>query len=136
MTTQEILERTKSVKSSVALLDAEAKNKALYAIADALEENTKRILQANALDVEAVKGIISDVMLDRLLLTDKRIKAMADGVRAVAGLDDPTGKVLEESVRPDGLKIQKVSVPFGVVAIIYESRRLYTSYRQGGAPLG
>ena len=127
MTTQEILEKTKSVKSSVALLNEEEKNKALYAIADALEENTAQILKANALDMEAVKGIISDVMSDRLLLTDKRIKAMADGVRAVAKLPDPTGNVLEESVRPDGLKITKISVPLGVVAIIYESRPNVTS---------
>lgn len=127
MTTQEILERTKSVKNSVALLNAEEKNKALYAIADALEENTAQILKANELDMEAVKGIISDVMLDRLLLTDKRIKAMAEGVRAVAKLPDPTGNVLEESVRPDGLKITKISVPLGVVAIIYESRPNVTS---------
>ena len=127
MTTQEILERTKSVKNSVALLNAEEKNKALYAIADALEENTAQILKANELDMEAVKGIISDVMLDRLLLTDKRIKAMAEGVRAVAKLPDPTANVLEESVRPDGLKITKISVPLGVVAIIYESRPNVTS---------
>ena len=127
MTTQEILERTKSVKSSVALLDSNAKNEALYAIANALEENTDSILQANALDMQAVKGIISDVMLDRLLLTDKRIKAMADGVREVAKLPDPTGNVLEESVRPDGLRITKLSVPLGVVAIIYESRPNVTS---------
>ncbi|MGN0808077.1 MAG: glutamate-5-semialdehyde dehydrogenase [Candidatus Coproplasma sp.] len=127
MTTQEILERTKSVKSSVALLNAEEKNNALYAMADALEENSTLILKANALDMEAVKGIISDVMLDRLLLTDKRIKAMADGVRAVAELDDPTGKVLEEKVRDDGLIITKISVPLGVVAIIYESRPNVTS---------
>ncbi|MGN0812055.1 MAG: glutamate-5-semialdehyde dehydrogenase [Candidatus Coproplasma sp.] len=127
MTTQEILERTKSVKNSVALLDSDAKNKALYAIADALEKETEQILKANALDMEAVKGIISDVMLDRLLLTDKRIKAMADGIRAVAKLPDPTGNVLEERVRPDGLKITKISVPLGVVAIIYESRPNVTS---------
>lgn len=127
MTTQEILERTKSVKNSVALLNADEKNKALYAIADALEENTAQILKANELDIEAVKGIISDVMLDRLLLTDKRIKAMADGVRAVAKLPDPTVNVLEENVRPDGLKITKISVPLGVVAIIYESRPNVTS---------
>ncbi|MGN1104170.1 MAG: glutamate-5-semialdehyde dehydrogenase [Candidatus Coproplasma sp.] len=127
MTTQQILERTKSAKSSVALLDSDTKNKALNAIADALEVNTSSILKANALDMEAVKGVISDVMLDRLLLTDKRIKAMAEGVRAVAKLPDPTGKVLEESVRADGLKITKVSVPLGVVAIIYESRPNVTS---------
>lgn len=127
MTTQEILIKTKAAKRSVAALGEGEKNAALNAMADALELNAEEILRANALDMLEAEGTISEVMLDRLFLDEKRIKAMADGVRAVAKLPDPTGAVLEETVRPDGLKIKKMSVPLGVVAIIYESRPNVTS---------
>ena len=96
-------------------------------MADALLEQEQAILSANALDLEAAKGTVSQVMLDRLLLTGSRIAAMAQGIREVAALPDPVGLVLEEHTRSDGLQIQKVSVPMGVVAIIYESRPNVTS---------
>ena len=96
-------------------------------MADALVEDTELILEANRADVERARGTVSEVMLDRLTLTKQRIAAMADGVRAVAKLDDPTGRVLERVVRPNGLTIEKVSVPMGVVAVIYESRPNVTS---------
>lgn len=127
MTTIEILERAKKACAVCATLTAEQKNNALLSMADALESQTDNILSANAADLEAAKGKISDVMTDRLALTADRIKGMADGLRKVALLPDPTGKILEESVRSDGLKIQKISVPLGVVAIIYESRPNVTS---------
>lgn len=95
--------------------------------ADALVEDTELILEANRADVERARGTVSEVMLDRLTLTKQRIAAMADGVRAVAKLDDPAGRVLERVVRPNGLTIEKVSVPMGVVAVIYESRPNVTS---------
>ena len=127
MTTIQILEKAVKAKTVAASLTKEQKNQALYAIADALEESVSLILKANASDVEAAKSSVSPVMLDRLLLTESRIKAMAEGVRQVAALPDPVGEVLESAVRADGLKITKISVPLGVVAIIYESRPNVTS---------
>ena len=85
------------------------------------------VLKHYAADMEAAKGKLSDVMLDRLLLNEKRIEGMAEGVRAVAKLPDPVGRIMDESVRADGLRIRKISVPIGVVAIIYESRPNVTS---------
>lgn len=127
MTTREVIVRTNSAKRAVASLDGRAKNQALYAIADSLEENAAQILTANSLDMQAARGAISDVMLDRLFLNESRIRSMAEGVRAVASLPDPAGNVLQEYVRGDGLKITKKSTPLGVVAIIYESRPNVTS---------
>lgn len=127
MTTQEIILKTYGAKKAVSELSAEDKNRVLNAVADSLEDSAEDILKANAQDMAAAKGKVSEVMLDRLLLTQSRIKAMADGVRAVAKLPDPTGSVLESVTRKDGLKITKVSVPLGVVAIIYESRPNVTS---------
>lgn len=127
MTTQQILERAVKAKLVAATLNAEQKNQALYAIADALKESVSDILKANAADVEAAKSSVSPVMLDRLLLTESRIKAMAEGVRQVAALPDPVGETLERTVRADNLEITKISVPLGVVAIIYESRPNVTS---------
>ncbi len=127
MTTREIIFKTNGAKKAVAALSGEDKNRVLSVIAHSLEESAEEILKANAQDMGAAKGNVSDVMLDRLLLTESRIKAMADGVRAVAKLPDPTGNVLESITRKDGLKITKVSVPLGVVAIIYESRPNVTS---------
>lgn len=124
---KELLNSAKAAKRQVALLTAEQKNDALLKMADALENNADGILAANALDVKNATGKINDVMIDRLTLTAERIKAMADGIRSVAKLPDPTGKVLSESTRNDGLKITKVSVPIGVIAIIYESRPNVTS---------
>ena len=117
----------KGAVSEVSGLTTEQKNDALYAMADYLIKNTDKILAANSLDIEKARGVISDVMIDRLLLTADRIKGMAEGIRQVALLPDPVGEVLEETIREDGLKIQKVSAPMGVIAIIYESRPNVTS---------
>lgn len=99
------------------------KSAALSAMADALEENAEAVLQANALDLaDAKKNGMGDVMLDRLALSPARVRGMADGLRAVAAQADPVGTVVAGSVRPNGLKIEKVRVPLGVIGMIYESR--------------
>lgn len=127
MSTMQILEQAAKAKTAVALLSEKQKNDALLSIAQSLEECAPQILQANEQDIKAAKGSISDVMLDRLLLTEQRIKAMAQGVRDVAALSDPVGEVSQTVTRPDGLQIKKITVPLGVVAIIYESRPNVTS---------
>ena len=125
-TTQQILQAAKAV--SLALpLTTEAKNQALLAMADLLEAQQNVILEANAQDMDAARGHISEVMLDRLLLTSARIAAMAQGIRQVAALPDPVGKALATHTTPGGLLIEKTAVPMGVVAIIYESRPNVTS---------
>lgn len=123
----ELLAAARAAKNEVGQLSTQRKNEALLAMADALEAEQAAILAANAQDSEAAQGHIGDVMLDRLRLTPTRVAAMAQGIRDVAKLPDPVGRVLEETVRPNGLKIQKVSVPMGVIAIIYESRPNVTS---------
>ena len=123
----ELLAAARAAKNEVGQLSTQRKNEALLAMADALEAEQAAILAANAQDSEAAQGRIGDVMLDRLRLTPARVAAMAQGIRDVAKLPDPVGRVLEETVRPNGLKIQKVSVPMGVIAIIYESRPNVTS---------
>jgi len=127
MTTIEILKNAKSAWKSTPKLSEEKKNMVLSSMADKLRQHCDAILEANKLDVEKNKGIISDVMLDRLSLTKERVFAMADGISDVAKLPDPVGKVLDEHTRNDGLLIKKVSVPVGVIAIIYESRPNVTS---------
>ena len=122
-----MLEAAKAAKIEIARLTTDQKNAALNAMADALLEKETDILAANALDMEAAKGTISDVMLDRLQLTSARIAGMAQGIREAAALPDPVGMVLEEHARADGLLIQKKAVPMGVIAIIYESRPNVTS---------
>jgi len=122
-----MLEAAKAAKTEIARLTTEQKNAALHAMADALIEKEAEILAANALDLEAARGTVSDVMLDRLQLTSARIAGMAQGIREVAELPDPVGMVLEEHTRADGLLIQKTAVPMGVIAIIYESRPNVTS---------
>ena len=122
-----MLEAAKAAKTQIARLTTEQKNAALNAMADALVANEAAILAANALDMEAAKGTVSDVMLDRLQLTSARIAGMAEGIRQVAALPDPVGRIIEETVRTDGLTIQKTAVPMGVIAIIYESRPNVTS---------
>ena len=117
-----MLAAAKAAKPEVGSLSTEQKNRALEAMAAALEASMQQILSANALDMEKARGTVPGVMLDRLLLTEARIGAMAKGIREVVALPDPVGKILEERVRADGLKIRKVSVPMGVIAIIYESR--------------
>ena len=127
MTTQELLQKAKASKAAMALADTDRKNRALLAMADALIARADPILAANALDMEAARGTISEVMLDRLALNENRIAGMAQGVREVADLPDPVGVVLNRVDRPNGLVIQRVSVPMGVIAIIYESRPNVTS---------
>lgn len=123
----EMLRSAKCAKLEIANLSSEEKNAALNAMADALINSTKDILNENAKDIAKAQGTISPVMIDRLMLNSERIQAMAKGMRDVALLPDPVGNVIEETVREDGLKITKVSVPMGVVAIIYESRPNVTS---------
>ena len=123
----EMLERAKAAKYEVALLTEQQKNGALMLMADALVGSADEILQANRDDCEAAKERISAVMLDRLMLDEKRIAAMADGMRDVARLPDPVGRVLDETLRQNGLKITKTAIPMGVIAIIYESRPNVTS---------
>ena len=127
MTTQEILKAAKRACVKAAVLTTEQKNAALYAMADALIEHTPSILAANAMDIELAKGSLSAVMVDRLALTAERIVGMADGIRQVAALPDPVGRVIERIDRENGLVIEKVSVPMGVTAMIYESRPNVTS---------
>ena len=127
MTTQEILIAAKAAAPALAAADTELKNKALLAMADALEADTAAILAANTLDMEAAAGHIQSVMLDRLSLNESRIKGMADGIRQVVALPDPVGRVRSRVERPNGMVIEKVGVPMGVVAIIYESRPNVTS---------
>ena len=124
---KQMLEAAKAAKSEIARLTTEEKNAALNAMADALMAAEGEILEANLRDLDAARETVTPVMLDRLELNPARIAAMALGMRQVAGLPDPVGRVLEESTRANGLQIQKVSVPMGVIAIIYESRPNVTS---------
>ncbi|HEM5168040.1 TPA: glutamate-5-semialdehyde dehydrogenase [Streptococcus suis] len=126
-TTQVLLDSLLAHKASINLATTEQKNEALSAMADQLVAQTEAILAGNAIDMEHAQGKISQVMQDRLLLTAERIEAMADGIRALIGLPDPVGLVLEESTRADGLNICKKSIPFGLVGMIYESRPNVTS---------
>ncbi|HEM4925932.1 TPA: glutamate-5-semialdehyde dehydrogenase [Streptococcus suis] len=126
-TTQVLLDSLLAHKASINLATTEQKNQALSAMADQLVAQTEAILAGNAIDMEHAQGKISQVMQDRLLLTEERIEAMADGIRALIGLPDPVGLVLEESTRADGLNICKKSIPFGLVGMIYESRPNVTS---------
>ena len=127
MTTQELLQRAKAAKGAMALADTGTKNRALLAMADALIDHTQPILTANGLDLIEAKGTVSNVMLDRLALSEERIFGMAQGMREVTALPDPVGAVLRREERPNGLVIEKTAVPMGVVAIIYESRPNVTS---------
>ena len=119
----EICKRAKSVKYEVQRLTTEKKNRALLKVAQKLESEAQLIIDANKKDYENGQNSgMHQGMLDRLKLDMGRIKAMAEGVRQVASLDDPVGIVLDEFTRPNGLMIRKVSVPLGVIGIIYESR--------------
>ena len=127
MTTQELLQKAKGAKTAMALASTETKNKALSAMADALERHQAEILAANQLDLDAARGTISSVMLDRLALNPDRIAGMAKGIREVVELPDPAGAVLNRVERPSGIVVEKTAVPMGVIAIIYESRPNVTS---------
>ncbi|HUB87716.1 MAG TPA: glutamate-5-semialdehyde dehydrogenase [Verrucomicrobiae bacterium] len=119
----QLAKQAKTASRELAKLSTREKNDCLLAMAASLEKNSGAIKEANALDMDAAaKTGLSAAMLDRLKLDDKRISAMAKGLREVATLPDPVGKILDERVRPNGLKLQKISTPIGVVVIIYESR--------------
>ena len=122
MTTIDILKKTRAARGGLAALDEDGKNALLLSMADSLLSHEGAILAENEADMSDARGHISDVMLDRLSLNPPRIAAMADGLRQVAALPDPVGRVLKDTERADGLHIRKVAVPLGVVAIIYESR--------------
>ena len=129
MTTQEILEAAHAARSALGLSSGEVRRAALLGMAEALCSPARQqaILEANAADLEAARGHISEVMLDRLALTPERISSMSKGIREVADLPDPVGRVLRRVERPNGLVIEKTAVPMGVIAIIYESRPNVTS---------
>ena len=118
-----LAKQAKAASRELAKLTTAEKNACLLAMATALEQNAEVIKSANALDMEfGAQHGLSSAMLDRLKLDDKRISGMAKGLREVAALADPVGKILDERIRPNGLKLQKISTPIGVVVIIYESR--------------
>ncbi len=124
----ELGRRAKTAARELARLPSERKNAGLLAMADALASHHDAILAANALDVEAASAAgLSVAMIDRLWLDEKRLAGMAEGIRAVAALDDPVGQTLRQWTRPNGLRFNKVRVPIGVVGIIYESRPNVTS---------
>ena len=127
MTTLELLEKARASKGAMSLADTETKNNALLAMADALMEHQQAILTSHQADLEAARGTVSEVMLDRLALSPERIAGMAQGIREVAALPDPVGAVLQRVERPSGIVVEKTAVPMGVIAIIYESRPNVTS---------
>lgn len=126
-TTQEQLAIARSAKKSINTASTALKNQALEAMASQLLKATEAILVANQIDMEAARGKISEVMLDRLFLDQERIEGMAQGIRALIDLPDPIGEVLDTEVLENGLEIQKIRVAMGVIGIIYESRPNVTS---------
>ena len=126
-TTQEQLSSARSAKKNINTASTALKNQALEAMASQLLKATEAILVANQIDMEAARGKISEVMLDRLFLDQERIAGMAQGIRALIDLPDPIGEVLDTEVLENGLEIQKVRVAMGVIGIIYESRPNVTS---------
>src|SRR6185295_11650005 len=119
----QLAKQAKAASRDLARLTTDQKNACLLAMAEALEKNAENIKSANARDMESgAQAGLTSAMLDRLKLDDKRVSEMAKGLREVAALPDPVGRILEERIRPNGLKLQKVSTPIGVVVIIYESR--------------
>ena len=119
----QLAKQAKAASRELAKLTTAEKNSCLIGMAEALEENADALKEANALDMEIGGNMgLSSAMLDRLKLDDKRIAAMATGLREVAALPDPVGRILDDRTRPNGLKLQKISTPIGVVVIIYESR--------------
>ncbi len=125
--TIDILKRAKRAAASLSMPDGETRSRALLRMADALEHAKDEILAANTLDIAAAKETLGEVMIDRLRLDEKRIAGMAGGIREVAALPDPIGRILEERELPNGLSLRKISVPIGVIGIIYESRPNVTS---------
>lgn len=127
MTTLDILKKTRAAWPSIRNRDAEGKNALLRAMADSLMTCAPAILAENRRDMEEARGTISDVMLDRLYLDEKRLAGMAEGIRALTALPDHTGRILSQITRPNGMTICKQQVPMGLIAIIYESRPNVTS---------
>ena len=127
---KEMLKAAKAAKFEIAKLTTDQKNAALNAMADSLIANEAAILAANAEDMTAAKGTVSDVMLDRLQLTAARIAGMAQGIREVANLPDPVGHLLEEHTRGDGLRIRRVSVPMGVIVSFMKAAPMSPPTRQ------
>ncbi len=127
MTTREILLAARGAKSALVTADSETKNQALLAMAEALLTHEAEILAANAQDIAENQQALGQIMVDRLRLTPERIAGMAKGIREVAALPVPVGKVLRRVSRPNGMVIEKTSVAMGVIAIIYESRPNVTS---------
>lgn len=124
----EIGKRAKNAAAALAITSTEDKNRILQAMADALRENCDKILEANAIDIEnGRKNGMADSLIDRLMLNADRIEGMAQGIEGVISLPDPVGRILWETERPNGMKIQRVSVPLGVIGIIYEARPNVTS---------
>lgn len=124
----EIGKRAKNAAAALAITSTEDKNRILQAMANALRENCDKILEANAIDIEnGRKNGMADSLIDRLMLNADRIEGMAQGIEGVISLPDPVGRILWETERPNGMKIQRVSVPLGVIGIIYEARPNVTS---------
>ena len=119
----QLARQARAASRQLALLSTLEKNEVLQAMAEALDANVATLEEANAMDMAVGRELgLSDAMLDRLRLTERRIRAMAQGLREVAALPDPVGRLLDQRLRPNGLKIDKISTPIGVVVIIYESR--------------
>ena len=119
----DICAQAKAASRKLAALDTETKNRALEALADALEERASEILEANERDMEAGReNGLSASLLDRLQLTEDRLATIARDVRDIAALPDPVGDVVEERTLPNGIRLEKVLVPMGVVAVVYEAR--------------
>ena len=127
MTTLEMLKNTKSAWRDLSTRSTDEKNKILLSMADFLQKNCEKVLKNNEKDMANSRGIISDVMLDRLYLDESRIAAMADGIREIVNLPDSVGETISETIRPNAMRILKKRVPIGLVAIIYESRPNVTS---------
>ena len=127
MTTLDILKKTRAAWPSIRNRDAEGKNALLRGMADSLMACAPAILAENRRDMEEARGTISDVMLDRLYLDEKRLAGMAEGIRTLTALPDHTGRILSQITRPNGMTICKQQVPMGLIAIIYESRPNVTS---------
>ncbi len=122
MSVQEILQRAKNAAPALARSSEHTKNQALAAIADELEKRASEVLAANEIDMKNSEGKLPTGMLDRLKLNHSRIAGLAKAMREVIELEDPTGKVIEEKTLANGLNLQKISVPIGVIGCIYEAR--------------
>src|SRR5437867_3669353 len=128
----QLAKQAKAASRELARLTTSEKNECLIAMADALEQNRDDLKKANARDMETAAQLgLSAAMLDRLRFDDPRIDAIAKGLREIAALPDPVGRILDERLRPNGLKLQKISTPIGVVVIIYESRPNVTADAAG-----